>query len=88
MRRIWPYLLLFLLIGAGGFYFFANWPLTVAMITPQRDVPLRLYRLGSAEARSLSRSGFVLSGTVTHDEKILDRFDRLIHLRDGRLADA
>jgi len=25
--------------------------------------------------------------TVTHDEKIFDRFDRLIHLRDGRLAD-
>ena len=24
---------------------------------------------------------------VTHDEKILDRFDRLFHLRDGRLAD-
>ncbi len=26
--------------------------------------------------------------TVTHDEKIFDRFDRLVHLRDGRLADA
>ena len=26
--------------------------------------------------------------TVTHDEKIFDRFDRLIHLRDGRIADA
>ncbi|MEZ5685902.1 MAG: ABC transporter ATP-binding protein [Paracoccaceae bacterium] len=26
--------------------------------------------------------------TVTHDEKIFDRFDRLIHLRDGRLEDA
>jgi putative ABC transport system ATP-binding protein len=26
--------------------------------------------------------------TVTHDEKIFDRFDRLIHLRDGQLADA
>lgn len=26
--------------------------------------------------------------TVTHDEKIFDRFDRLIHLRDGRLLDA
>ncbi len=26
--------------------------------------------------------------TVTHDEKIFDRFDRLIHLRDGHLADA
>ena len=26
--------------------------------------------------------------TVTHDEKIFDHFDRLIHLRDGRLADA
>ena len=25
--------------------------------------------------------------TVTHDEKIFDRFDRLVHLRDGRLAD-
>lgn len=25
--------------------------------------------------------------TVTHDEKIFDRFDRLIHLRDGRLID-
>ena len=25
--------------------------------------------------------------TVTHDEKIFDRFDRLIHLRDGRLED-
>ena len=25
--------------------------------------------------------------TVTHDEKIFDRFDRLIHLRDGRLSD-
>ncbi|MBD3802691.1 MAG: ABC transporter ATP-binding protein [Thioclava sp.] len=24
--------------------------------------------------------------TVTHDEKIFDRFDRLIHLRDGRLS--
>lgn len=24
--------------------------------------------------------------TVTHDEKIFDRFDRLIHLRDGRLV--
>ena len=26
--------------------------------------------------------------TVTHDEKIFDRFDRLVHLNDGRLADA
>ncbi len=26
--------------------------------------------------------------TVTHDEKIFDRFDWLVHLRDGRLADA
>jgi putative ABC transport system ATP-binding protein len=25
---------------------------------------------------------------VTHDEKIFDRFDRLIHLRDGRLVDS
>jgi len=25
---------------------------------------------------------------VTHDEKILDRFDRLYHLRDGRLEDS
>jgi putative ABC transport system ATP-binding protein len=25
---------------------------------------------------------------VTHDEKIFDRFDRIYHLRDGRLSDA
>ncbi|PJA59692.1 MAG: ABC transporter, partial [Rhodobacterales bacterium CG_4_9_14_3_um_filter_71_31] len=25
---------------------------------------------------------------VTHDEKIFDRFDRLYHLRDGRLEDS
>ena len=25
---------------------------------------------------------------VTLDEKIFDRFDRLIHLRDGRLVDS
>ncbi len=25
--------------------------------------------------------------TVTHDEKIFNRFDRLVHLRDGRLSD-
>jgi len=24
---------------------------------------------------------------VTHDEKIIDRFDRMFHLRDGRLED-
>jgi putative ABC transport system ATP-binding protein len=24
---------------------------------------------------------------VTHDEKIFDRFDRIFHLRDGRLDD-
>ncbi|MEZ5684672.1 MAG: ABC transporter ATP-binding protein [Paracoccaceae bacterium] len=26
--------------------------------------------------------------TVTHDEKIFDRFDRLLHLRDGQLEDS
>lgn len=64
MRKIWPYLLVALLIGAGGLYFLANRPLKVAVIAPQSDVPLRLYGLGSVEARVLSRPGFVVGGSI------------------------
>ena len=35
---------------------------------------------------ALERDAAIIA--VTHDEKIFDRFDRIFHLRDGRLADA
>ena len=38
--------------------------------------------------RQLAREQEAAIAVVTHDEKIFDRFDRLIHLRDGRLAAA
>lgn len=37
--------------------------------------------------RKLSTEQQACIVTVTHYEKIFDRFDRLIHLRDGRLSD-
>lgn len=64
MRKIWPYGLAVLLLAAGGFLFLANRPLAVTVITPQADVALRLYGLGSVEARVLSRTGFALGGTI------------------------
>ncbi|MGB3865382.1 MAG: ABC transporter ATP-binding protein [Xanthobacteraceae bacterium] len=38
--------------------------------------------------RKLARERDAAIIAVTHDEKIFDRFDRIFHLRDGRLADA
>lgn len=45
--------------------------------------------VGGALADLSVDSGDVLTGgrAVTHDAKIYDRFDRLFHLRDGRLED-
>ena len=45
------------------------------------------FEVGGALADLSVDSGDVLTGgqAVTHDEKIYDRFDRLFHLRDGKL---
>jgi ABC-type siderophore export system fused ATPase/permease subunit len=40
---------------------------------------------GSRRRRRLAQEQDAAIIVVTHDEKIFDRFDRIVHLRDGRL---
>lgn len=65
MRRIW--LLGFLLAVAvgAGFLFLTERPLTVTIVQPEHDVALRVYGLGTVEARILSRVGFEVGAALT-----------------------
>ena len=46
-----------LALGAGAL-FLTERPLEVSVVSPETDVPLRIYGLGTVEARILSRVGF------------------------------
>lgn len=64
MRRKWIYAAL---IGAGlvaGGLALGQRPLTVSVLEPEQNVELRLYGLGTVEARVLSKAGFDLAGTL------------------------
>ncbi|MEZ5685904.1 MAG: efflux RND transporter periplasmic adaptor subunit [Paracoccaceae bacterium] len=64
MRRKWIYAAL---LGAGiaaGAFALSHRPLSVSVIAPETDVLLRLYGLGTVEARVLSKAGFGLAGTL------------------------
>ncbi len=64
MRTIWIIAVLATLsIGAGAMYLTER-PLTVAVVQPETDVALRIYGLGTVEARVLARVGFESSGTL------------------------
>ncbi|MBX8802218.1 efflux RND transporter periplasmic adaptor subunit [Ochrobactrum sp. MR28] len=53
-----------LVLGAGVL-FLTERPLTVSVVQPEQDVALRIYGLGSVEARILSRVGFEVGATLT-----------------------
>lgn len=64
MRTIWIIAVVATLsIGAGAMYLTER-PLTVAVVQPETDVALRIYGLGTVEARVLARVGFESSGTL------------------------
>lgn len=65
MRRIWLFGILAALAGAAGFLFLTERPLPVAVVHPESNVALRIYGLGTVEARVLSRVGFELGGALT-----------------------
>ncbi|MBU3032161.1 efflux RND transporter periplasmic adaptor subunit [Paracoccus marinaquae] len=65
MRRIWLSGLLLAAAVAAGFLFFTERPLTVAIVQPEHDVALRIYGLGTVEARILSRVGFEVGAALT-----------------------
>ena len=65
MRRIWLSGLLLAAAVAAGFLFFTERPLTVVVVQPEHDVDLRIYGLGTVEARILSRVGFEVGAALT-----------------------
>lgn len=65
MRRVWLFGLLAALAIAAGFLFLTERPLTVTVAQPESDVALRIYGLGTVEARILSRVGFEVGGALT-----------------------
>ncbi|HQU69034.1 MAG TPA: efflux RND transporter periplasmic adaptor subunit [Albidovulum sp.] len=65
MRRIWLYGFLAVAAIAAGFLVLTERPLTVTVVQPESDVALRIYGLGTVEARILSRVGFEVGGALT-----------------------
>ena len=65
MRRIWLSGILLALAVGAGFLFFIERPLVVTVVQPERDVALRIYGLGTVEARILSRVGFEVGAALT-----------------------
>jgi HlyD family secretion protein len=66
MRRRWLFgaAAAVLVLGAGVL-FLTERPLTVSVVQPEQDVVLRIYGLGSVEARILSRVGFEVGAALT-----------------------
>ena len=66
MRRRWMFgaAAVVLLFGVGVL-FLTERPLTVSVVQPEKDVALRIYGLGSVEARILSRVGFEVGAALT-----------------------
>jgi HlyD family secretion protein len=51
--------------GGAGYMFLANRPLAVSVASMERDVPVRVYGLGTVEARIVSRIGFEVGAALT-----------------------
>ncbi len=65
MRRIWLYGTgAALALGAGALFVMER-PLTVTVVQPETGVALRIYGLGTVEARVLSRVGFEVGAALT-----------------------
>ncbi|MEY4304745.1 MAG: hypothetical protein RIT52_920 [Pseudomonadota bacterium] len=64
MRRSWILGAVAVLALAAGGWFLAERPLTVAVVAAETNVPLRLYGLGTVEARVLSRVGFEVGAAL------------------------
>jgi HlyD family secretion protein len=58
MRRFWVYGVVAAVAVAAGVLFVMERPLSVPVVQPETGVPLRIYGLGTVEARVLSRIGF------------------------------
>ena len=64
MRKIWLYAGAAVVAVGAGALFLTERPLTVTVVEPETDVALRIYGLGTVEARVLSRVGFETGGSL------------------------
>lgn len=64
----------------------ANQPRIILADEPTAALDSKRAQLVMDLLRKLATEQQACIVTVTHDEKIFDRFDRLVHLRDGRLS--
>lgn len=64
----------------------ANQPRIILADEPTAALDSKRAQLVMDLLRKLATEQQACIVTVTHDEKIFDRFDRLIHLRDGMLG--
>jgi HlyD family secretion protein len=63
-RLRWLALLLVPLSVAAGSVLWSRRPIEVPVAVPEREVPLRVFGLGTVEARVLSRVGFDVPGVL------------------------
>ncbi|MBN8535177.1 MAG: efflux RND transporter periplasmic adaptor subunit [Rhizobiales bacterium] len=64
MRRALVFGALLALVIAGGIVFLRERPIAVQIAMPETQVPLRIYGLGTVEARVLSKVGFEVGGSL------------------------
>jgi len=65
MRKLrWLLLLVIPLAVGAGFFAWSQRPLEVRVAAVERDVPIRVFGLGTVEARILSRIGFEVAGVL------------------------
>lgn len=53
------------LVGAAGWFFLTERPIAVPVVALEKDVPVRVYGLGTVEARIVSRIGFEVGAAIT-----------------------
>lgn len=64
MRRALIFGLIFAALAAGGIFYLRERPVSVKVAMPEMQVPLRVYGLGTVEARVLSKVGFEVGGSL------------------------
>ena len=75
-RRFWWRLAIVVVAGGlaiGGWLFLNVRPLPVAVVAPEQDVPIRIFGLGTVEARVLAKVGFEVGAAL--DEIVVDHGD-------------
>ncbi|MCI5076850.1 efflux RND transporter periplasmic adaptor subunit [Oricola sp.] len=65
MRRSFLGLAILVALGAGGYFLLVERPLVVPVVSAEQNVPVRVYGLGTVEARIVSKVGFEVGAALT-----------------------